>query len=137
MAFLVDTDVVSEVRKRAGDPGVRRWFDAVDAGDLFLSVLTVGEVRQGVERLRRRDAPQAQVFEVWLDRLRRDFAQRVLPVSAAVAEEWGRMSAADPPPAVDGLLAATARVHGLTLVTRNVTDVRRTGVSVLDPFTGC
>lgn len=106
----------------------------MDGDDLFLSVLVVGEIRQGVERLRRRDPKQADVFDRWLRALRRDYGERVLPVTAAIAEEWGRLNVPDPLPVVDGLLAATARVHSLTLVTRNAAQVERTGVNLLNPF---
>ena len=97
-------------------------------------MLVVGEIRQGIERLRRRDPSQAAVFETWLATLRRDYADRILPVTVQIADEWGRLNVPDPVPAIDGLLAATARVHGLTLVTRNTADVARTGVALLNPF---
>jgi hypothetical protein len=99
-----------------------------------LSVLVVGEIRQGVERLRRRDPKQAKVFDRWLGDLRRDYGERILPVTAAVAEEWGRLNVPDPLPVVDGLLAATAKAHNLTLVTRNTGHVERAGVPLLNPF---
>ncbi len=134
MTFLLDTNVLFEARRRDPDEGVRRWFASTPGRDLFLSVLVVGEIRQGVERLRRRDPAQAEGLDRWLTRLRRDYGDRVLPVTAAVAEVWGRLNVPDPLPAVDGLLAATAEVHGLTLVTRNTADVARTGVPVLNPF---
>ena len=134
MSFLLDTNVVAEVRKPRPHPGVAAWFASTQGADLYLSVLVVGEIRQGIERLRRRDPRQAATYESWLATLQRDYADRVLPITQAVALEWGRLNAGDPLPAVDGLLAATARVHGLTLVTRNVSDVGRTGVSLLDPF---
>lgn len=95
----------------------------------------VGEIRQGIERLRRRDPKQAKVFEQWLATLRRDHGERVLPITAPIAEEWGRLNVPDPLPVVDGLLAATARVHDLTLVTRNTVQVERTGAKLLNPFT--
>jgi predicted nucleic acid-binding protein len=114
--------------------GVRRWFTDAASDELFLSVLVVGEIRQGVERLRRRDPKQARVFDQWLGDLRRDYGERILPVTAAIAEEWGRLNAGDPLPAVDGLLAATAKVHDLTLVTRNTGQVERTGAHLLNPF---
>jgi predicted nucleic acid-binding protein len=126
---------VSEARRREANPGVRRWLTDVDSDELFLSVLVVGEIRQGVERLRRRDPKQAKVFERWLATLRRDHGDRVLPVTAGIAEEWGRLNVPDPLPVVDGLLAATASVHDLTLVTRNTAQVERTGVKLLNPFT--
>jgi predicted nucleic acid-binding protein len=87
-----------------------------------------------VERLRRRDPNQAKLFERWLATLRRDHGDRVLSITSAIAEEWGRLNAPDPLPVVDGLLAATARVHDLTLVTRNTAHVERTGVKLLNPF---
>jgi predicted nucleic acid-binding protein len=134
VSFLLDTNVLSEARKPRGDPGVKRWMKTVAGRDLYLSVLVVGEIRQGIERLRRRDPAQAEVFESWLGRLSQRYAERVLDVTGAVAEEWGRMNVPDPLPTVDSLLAATAKVHGLTLVTRNTGDLRRTGVRLLNPF---
>lgn len=136
MSYLVDTNVISEVRKPRADRGVTTWFSSVNAMDLYLSVLVVGEIRMGVERLRRRDPAQAGVYEAWLGRLEHDYGDHVLPVTVEVAEEWGRMNVPDPVSTIDGLLAATARVHGLTLVTRNVSDVASTGVRLLNPFTG-
>lgn len=134
MTYLLDTNVLSEARKPRGDRGVKRWIKTVPGRDLYLSVLVVGEIRQGIERLRRRDPNQADVFEAWLRRIREEYAERILEVSAEVAEEWGRMNVPDPLPAVDSLLAATAKTHGLTLVTRNTVDLRRTGARLLNPF---
>ena len=135
MSFLLDTNVVSELRKGARtDGGVRDWFAAVDDQELFLSALVLGEIRQGVERTGRKDPTAARRLEAWLDALARDFADRILPVDAVVAEQWGRLNVPDPLPVVDGLLAATALVHGLTVVTRNSRDFVRTGVAPLDPF---
>lgn len=113
---------------------MRSWFDSVSGSDLYLSVLVVGEVQQGVDRLRRRDPRQAATYDAWLRSLRQDFAERILPVTEPIALEWGRLNAGDPLPVIDGLLAATARVHALTLVTRNVADVGRAGVALLNPF---
>jgi toxin FitB len=133
--FLLDTNVVSELRKgERCHPGVREWIRPVRSEDLHVSVLTIGELRRGVESLRRRDPPGARSIDSWLARLVRDQEDRILGVSREIAEEWGRLNVPDPLPAVDGLLAATARVHGLTLVTRNVADVSRTGVAYLNPF---
>ena len=134
MSFLLDTNVVSEIRKKSPDPGVSAWFASVPAGELFLSVLVVGEIRQGIERLARRDPAQAEIFEQWLGRLVDAYGDRVVPITARVAETWGRLNVPDPVPVVDGLMAATALVHGWTLVTRNVGDVTSTGVRLLDPF---
>lgn len=134
MKYLLDTNVLSEVRKPRGDERVRRWISSAPVSDLYLSVLVVGEIRRGVERLKRRDPEGARVYEAWLDTVLNDYADRILPVDAEVAEEWGRMSVPDPVPIVDGLMAATAKVRGMTFVTRNTADVERTGVRLLNPF---
>ena len=104
------------------------------AGDLYISVLTLGEVRRGIGLLGRRDRVQAEVYEAWLTTVLRDYEDRILPVDAEAAEEWGRMNVPDPISIVDGLMAATARVRNMTFVTRNTSDVVRTGVSLLNPF---
>ena len=135
MNFILDTNIVSEARKGSrADAGVRRWLDAVDTENLYLSVLVVGEVRQGIEGLRRRDSVQAGHLETWLSGLRRRYADRILSVDQEIAEEWGRMNAPDPVSTRDSLMAATAKVRGMTFVTRNVADVERTGVRLLNPF---
>jgi predicted nucleic acid-binding protein len=131
--FLLDTNIVSEVRKSRPDPAVVRWFDAQDADSLYLSVLTLGEIRDGIERLRAKEAARAQALAMWLGDLAGIYADRLLPVDQSVAEEWGRLRAFRPLPVVDGLLAASARVHGLTLVSRNERDFKSLGVSVLNP----
>ncbi len=135
MSYLIDTNIISEVRK--GDrcnPNVSRWYSAISDDELYLSVLVLGEIRQGVERARPRDANQATALEAWLRRVSDAFGPRILAVTREVANAWGRMNAVRPLPTVDSLLAATARVHGLTLVTRNVDDVEGTGVDLLNPF---
>lgn len=135
MTFLLDTNIVSEIRKGVrAEPKVMQWLSEVADDSLFLSVLVLGELRQGVERVRARDAPSAERLDRWLRRLAEDYVGRILPVDDAVAQLWGRLNVPDPIPTVDGLLAATALVHDLTLVTRNVRDVSRTGVRVLNPF---
>lgn len=106
---------------------------SVPEPDLYLSVLVVGEIRQGIERLRRRDPGQAAPYEVWLSALVQGFADRLVPVTAEVCEEWGRLDVPDPLPVIDGLMAATAKVRGWTFVTRNVADLARTGVRLLNP----
>jgi toxin FitB len=135
LSYLLDTNVVSELRKgERADPSVTAWFTGLADEEIFLSVLTIGEIRRGVESVRRRDPDAAAALDGWLSRLREAHGDRILPVDRAIAEEWGRMSVPNPLPVVDGLLAATARILGLTLVTRNVADVKSTDVKLLDPF---
>ena len=134
MTYLVDTNVVAEVRRRRPNAGVVRWLDSVAAAELHVSVLVLGEVRQGVERLRPKDPDRARAIERWLATLADDYAERVVPVTAQVTDAWGRLNARGPFPVVDGLMAATALVHGWTFVTRNTRDVAGTGVPLLDPF---
>lgn len=134
MAYLLDTDVISELRRPAPNRGVLEWFERIPASRLFLSVLVLGEIVQGIERLRARDRARAEALDVWLATLRRTYSDHVVGVDEAVATEWGRLNAAARVPVVDGLMAATALVHGWTLVTRNGSDVAPTGVTVLDPF---
>lgn len=132
--FLLDTNIVSELRKQDRmNSGLREWWDANQDSELWLSVLVLGELRRGVELLRRRDEA-AQALDAWLDGLVRQFSDRLLTVDESVAEVWGRLGVPDPVPVVDGLLAATAAVHNLTLVTRHVADVEETGVSFVNPF---
>lgn len=134
--FLLDTNVVSELRKGArANPGVAAWIAEVDDNALFLSVLVAGELRQGVERLRLRDATAAAHLDRWCIALIDGYTDRLLPVDARIADLWGRLNVPDPISAVDGLLAATAIVHGLTLVTRNVRHVARSGATLHNPFT--
>jgi predicted nucleic acid-binding protein len=135
VSWLVDTNILSELRKgERANEGVRAWFADAHDDELFTSVLVIGELRRGVESIRRRDVPSALALEQWLSRLSSNFSERVLQIDVEVAERWGRLNVPDPLPTVDGLLAATALVHDLVLVTRNVRDVERTGVRVLDPM---
>ncbi|MDE1938302.1 MAG: type II toxin-antitoxin system VapC family toxin [Alphaproteobacteria bacterium] len=135
MNYLIDTNVISEVRKGARcDPNVARWYDEIDDGSLYLSALVLGEIRKGVEKARSRDPTQARALERWLVEVNKAFADRILTVDRVVADEWGKMGATRSLPVVDALLAATAKVHGMTLVTHNTLDVADLDVAVLNPF---
>ena len=137
MRLLLDTNVVSEIRKGPrANRDVQAWLASVDDDDIHLSVLVIGELRRGVELVRRRDARQAMALDQWLDQLVTEHEDRILGVDLAVAEAWGRLSALRPASLVDTLLAATAHVHGLMLVTRNLKDVAWTGVPCFNPFEG-
>jgi toxin FitB len=135
VGFLLDINVVSEIRKKEPHPDVARWFDSVPESELHLSVLVIGEIRQGIERLARRDQAQADVFERWLAQLAAVYEDRIVPITIDVAEAWGRLNVPDPVPVVDGLLAATAMARGWILVTRNTADLARTGVDLFNPWT--
>ena len=134
MSYLLDTNVLSERLRPRPDRGVRDWFASVAAEDLYISALVIGEVTNGVEALRRRDAPRATRYQEWLDGMVREYGPRILPVTAEIAAEWGKMGVPDPVPVVDGLMAATAKVHAMTFVTRNTAEVARTGARLLNPF---
>jgi toxin FitB len=133
--YLLDTNIISEVRKGAKcDASVAAWYDSIDDAEIFLSVLVLGEIRKGVERARSSNPAQARALEKWLTTVAESFAERVLTVDQAVADEWGRMGAKRPVSTVDALLAATAKVHGMTLATRNVSDVADLGADFVNPF---
>ncbi|MFM7100555.1 MAG: type II toxin-antitoxin system VapC family toxin [Verrucomicrobiota bacterium] len=133
--FLLDTNILSELRKQDRcDPGVRAWFEQCPEGQLYVSVLVLGQIRRGIERIRARDPRQADALEAWLESITQGYEERLLPVDRRVADRWGALGAHQPIAPVDGLLAATALTHQLTLVTRNVADVESTGVKVLNPF---
>jgi len=133
--YLIDTNVISEVRKgRRCDPRVSLWYKRIRDDELFLSVLVIGEIRQGIEQLRTRNPHQARALEQWLDQLIEGFGERIVPVDQRVAQNWGRLTARGSFPVIDALLAATAEAYGLTPVTRNVKDVLRTGARCLNPF---
>ena len=132
---MIGTNIVSEVRKvDRGDRSVAAWWNSVADDDLWLSPLVLGEIRKGAELARRRDPRKAEALEGWLAGVNSGFGNRVLPVDSTVADEWGRMNAVRPVPVVDALLAATAKVHGLTFVTRNTADVTGLDLDLLNPF---
>ena len=133
--FLIDTNIISEWRRgERCDANVASWFASIDANDLYLSVLVLGEIRRGIEGLRSRDPLQARALDTWLARVDKAFGDRILPIDSEVADEWGRLSAIRPISIVDGLLAAAAKIHQMTLVTRNESDVSGLGATVLNPF---
>ncbi len=132
---LLDTNIVSELRREErADAGLLAWFEAEPEEGMFLSVITLGEVRKGIERLRPRDPSQAHRLELWLRRLKTQFAGKLLSVTPEISDRWGRMQGLRPLPVVDSLLAATAIEHDLTLVTRNEADFVGLGSRVLNPF---
>jgi predicted nucleic acid-binding protein len=134
VGYILDTNVVSEVRKRNGSQLVKDWVDISLGPTLYLSAISVGEIRFGIELRRNRDPQQALVLERWLARLYQSFQDRIIPVTTDIAEEWGRLNRERPLPASDGLIAATAKVNGWSVVTRNVKDFTGVGVTVLNPF---
>ncbi|SRR5579884_1707720 len=136
MRLLFDTNIVSEVRKRHANQQVLTWFRSVPSRDLYVSVLLLGEIRAGIERLRARGAERAAAHEAWRVRLVESYRGGSLPVSAEISDCRGRLSASRPRPAVDRLIGRHGPGHGPTLVTRNVADAAGTGVEVLDPFQG-
>ena len=136
MNVLVDTNVISELRRRKNlEANVVAWFATVPSDRIFTSVVVLGEIRRGIELIARRDKPQASSLERWYASIRQQLADRVLGVDEAVMIQWSKISVPDPLPAYDGLIAATALVHGMTIASRNTADFRRVGVSVIDPWT--
>jgi toxin FitB len=136
--YLADTNVISETRRlQRANRGVRAFFRQakLDRRDVHLSAITVGELRRGVERLRRRgDTAQAATVEAWLKGVLHEYDGKILPVSKEIGDVWGTIRAQHPEPALDKLIAATAISHGLTVVTRNVRDFETVGVKLLNPF---
>ncbi len=134
--YLLDTNILSELRKGASraTPQVWQWWLGMENEELFLSVLTIGEIRKGIDRLAIRDAARTLILERWLDELKSSYQERLIEVDASIAEHWGRLQAVRPLPEVDALLAATALKHDLTLVTRNTADFRGLDLRLLNPF---
>lgn len=132
--YLLDTNVISETRRRHMDASVWSFLTSTRAEQLYLSVLTIGELRKGISSVARRDVVYAQELASWVTNLEEHYASRLLVVDQAVARQWGDLAVQRSRPIIDTLIAATALVHGLTLVTRNVKDVADTGVELLNPW---
>jgi predicted nucleic acid-binding protein len=132
--FLVDTVTLSELRKRQRDPAVVAWFERQRTADLFLSVISIGEIERGIARQRTTDPDFAGALAAWLDRVLALYGERVLPFDLATARRWGALSATLGNDSADLMIAATALEHGLTVVTRSASDFAPTGAAVLDPF---
>jgi len=134
VAYLLDTNVVSETRKKRPDAGVLAFLNGVDSSSLCLSVLTIGELRKGIAAKRGNDPAAAKALSAWAQGLELGFADRILPIDAPAARLWGEWSAERQRPVIDTLLAATAAVHALTFVTRNTQDLRGLPVKLHDPW---
>ncbi|MEX2366721.1 MAG: type II toxin-antitoxin system VapC family toxin [Pseudohongiellaceae bacterium] len=132
--YLLDTVVLSEIRKRQRDPAVVQWVTNQRDADLFLSAVTIGEIERGIVLQKNRNSPFSDELSHWLDRILSLYSDRVLPVDIATARRWGRLSAEIGNDSPDLLIAATAMIHGLTVVTRNTRHFEPTGVAVLNPF---
>jgi toxin FitB len=132
--YLLDTNVLSETRKSKPDTGVTSFLPTVEPSSVYISVLTLGELRKGVAAKRRRDPGAAKALAAWVDGIEFSFADRVLGIDAAIARLWGEWSGDRPRAVIDTLLAATASVHGLILVTRNLRDVQGLRVKLLNPW---
>ena len=134
--YLLDTNVVSELRRdRRANAGVSTWSKDVSANELFISAITILEIERGILLVERRDSRQAEMLRGWLEsKVLPAFADRVLPVDTAVARRCAQLHVPDPRSECDALIAATALVHGLTLVTRNTADFRAMGVALLNPW---
>lgn len=134
--FLIDTVVLSELRKRQRDPGVVAWVGRQRTANLFISVVSIGEIERGIARQRVNDPGFAEALAAWLDSVLALYSDRILPFELGAARRWGQLSAALGNHSADLMIAATALEHGLTIVTRNVADFDPTGVATLDPFNG-
>jgi len=134
LEYLLDTNILSETRKKKADAGVISFLEVADSSTLYISVLTLGELRKGVAKKQRDDPEMAKKLAGWLDGLELSFADRILGIDAATARLWGDWSAERPRPVVDTLLAATAMQRELTFVTRNIRDVQGLPVKLLDPW---
>lgn len=136
VAYLLNTNVVSETRKKKADAGVMAFLNGVDSSSLYLSVLTIGELRKGLALKARQDPAAAKMLAAWVEGLEAGFTERILGIDQAIARLWGEWSSDRPRPVIDTLLAATASVHGLILVSRNVQHIRGLPVKTVNPWSG-
>ena len=134
MNFLLDTNVISETRRKRPDANVLAWLTRADPPTLHISVLTLGEIAKGALKIARRDTIQGTALLEWFDRIRIHYADQMVDIDAEIAEAWGRLAAERPFPVIDGLLAATALVRGMTFVTRDLGGVAATGVPIINPW---
>ena len=134
--YLIDTNVLSALAKRRRDHNVESWLIKQRAVDLFVSVISIGEIERGIAMQRRKDPEHAQALERWLDQILSAYGDRILPFNLASARRWGRLSATIGNSGADLQIAATALEHGLTVVSRNVSDFQPAGVDVISPFAG-
>ncbi|WP_454645682.1 PIN domain-containing protein [Bradyrhizobium liaoningense] len=134
--FLIDTVILSELRRRERNPGVVKWFERQRTADLFLSVVSIGEIERGIVRQRAADPEFAVALAAWLDQVVNLYGERIVPFDLRTARRWGALSAALGNDSADLMIAATALENGFTVVTRNVSDFKPSGVTVLDPFSG-
>jgi len=132
--FLLDTVIISEIRKKQPDSGVIEWISRQPGSQLYLSVVTLGEIERGIERRRKTEPAFAETLAAWLESLTLLYADRILPITPAITRRWGRLSAQIGNDSADLLIAATGLAHHLTVVTRNVSHFEPTGITVVNPF---
>ena len=135
MPYLLDTNILSELRRGIRcDPNVFKWAQSTQNDRHCISVLSLGEIRKGIEILRRKSPQQCPAFENWLFTLQTEYEADILPITDAISDQWGHMMAKQTRPVIDGLLAATALTYNLTVATRNVVDFENSGARVINPF---
>lgn len=135
MPYLLDTNILSELRRgQRCDPKVVEWAQSTAGDRHCISVLALGEIRKGIENLRRKSPQQCPAFESWLLTLQTEYEADILPITDRISDQCGHIMAQQTLPVIDGLLAATALTHGLTVATRNVADFKHSGVNLVDPF---